>query len=110
MDFGLVSLATYGFLAAGFWVVMTVGVGLCLVYVVGHARGKRAAEAWVRLCIVTLVVGGLGTLTWAVLSGQWQRFMLTFGFGPLGEMLMLAALFLGTMWFMALRYTQGLKD
>jgi len=110
MNFGLGSLATFGFLGVGFWVVITVGVGLCLVYVVGPARGKRAAERWISLCLAVLAIGGIGTLTWAVLSGQWQRFMLTFGFGPLGEMLMLATLFLGTLWFMALRYTQDLKD
>jgi len=110
MQFGFTSLASFGFLALGFWVVMIVGLGLCLVYVVGSSRGKRAAELWVRLCMVTLALGGAATVGWALASGQWQRFMLTYGFGPLGEMFMLAALFLGSMWFMALRYTQGLKD
>ena len=110
MQFGFVSMATFNFLVVGFWVVMIVGLGLCLVYVVGSGRSKRAAELWVRLCMITLAVGGAATVGWALASGQWQRFMLTYGFGPLGEMFMLAALFLGSMWFMALRYTQGLKD
>lgn len=110
MNYGLGSLANYRFLLFGFWVVMSVGLGLCLVYVVGATRGKRAAQLWVNACVATLALGGMATVSWAVASGEWQRFMLTFGFGPLAEMLMLAALFLGTVWFMALRYTQGLKD
>jgi len=110
MQFGFASMATFGFLIVGFWVVMIVGLGLGLVYVVGSSRGRQAAERWVRLCVGALLVGGGATITWALMSGQWQRFMLSFGFGPLGEMFMLAALFLGSMWFMALRYTQGLKE
>jgi hypothetical protein len=33
-----------------------------------------------------------------------------YGSGPLLEMGVLALLFVGSMWFMALRYTQGLDD
>jgi len=110
MNFGMASLPTFRFVLAGFWVVMCVGLGLGLVYFVGAQYGRRAAQNWVRGCVAVLLGGGAVTIGWAVMSGQWERFMLTFGPGPLSEMLMLAVLFLGTMWFMALRYTQGLND
>jgi uncharacterized membrane protein YhfC len=47
---------------------------------------------------------------WAVVSGQWRAFMIQFGFSPLAEMMLLAALFIGSMWWMAVRYAAGLKD
>lgn len=52
----------------------------------------------------------IGTGFWVVVSGQWRAFMLQFGFSPLAEMMMLAALLVGTMWWMAVRYSAGLKD
>ena len=108
MYFGLTPLANYGFVGAGFWVVMVAGLGLGLVYVVGSSRGKRAAQMWVSSCVLLLGVGAVSDIVWAVLSGQWRSFMVQFGFGTLLEMFMLAVLFIGTMWFMAVRYIGGL--
>ena len=107
---GYAQLSAFTFLAAGFWIVMVVAVGLGLVYVVGSARGKRAAQQWVDLCIAALLVGLLIDGVWAMTSGQWARFMHAYGFSTLAEMLVLAFLLLFSMWFMAVRYTQGLKD
>lgn len=110
MYFGYAPLASYGFIGAGFWVVVAVGFGLGLVYVVGSARGRRAAQLWTNACMLLLAAGGIADIAWAVLSGQWRPFMLQFGFSPLAEMMMLAALLIGTMWWMAVRYSAGLKD
>ncbi len=109
MYFGYVSLVSYPFVSFGFWVVLIATVGFTLVYPVGSSRGRRAAEQWIRACVVLLVVGGVADVTWAVLSGQWSAFMATFGSGPLVEMAMLGTLVVGSMWFMAVRYTQGLE-
>jgi len=107
---GAAPLSAYTFLAAGFWVVLIVAVGLGLVYAVGSTRGKRAAKMWVDLCLAALGVGLLIDGAWALISGQWARFMHAYGFSTLAEMLVLAFLLLFSMWFMAIRYTQGLKD
>ena len=109
MYFGYLSLQSFTFLAAAFWLVMAAGVGLVLVYPVGANRGKKAAGAWVNLCVGVLLVGLAADVVFAVVSRQWDAFLLTYGTGPLLEMGVLGLLFIGSMWFMALRYTQGLK-
>jgi hypothetical protein len=103
-------MAQYSFLAVGFWVVMVVAVAFLLVYFVGSTRGKRAARMWTSACVALAVLGGLLDILWALLSTEGRSFIAVYGFGPLGEMAMLALLLLGTMWFMAIRYTEGLKD
>ncbi|NTU72280.1 MAG: hypothetical protein HGB10_10765 [Coriobacteriia bacterium] len=110
MNFGYGQMATYGFIGVGFWIVLAVALGLCLTFPLGSARGRVAAQRWVNGCVLLLVLGGIADIAWAVISGQWSAFMLQFGFGPLAEMMVLAALFVGTMWWMAIRYTAGLKD
>lgn len=109
MYFGFASLASYRFLAAGFWVVMVTALGLGLVYAVGNSRGQAAARTWIGACMIVLAAGGIADIAWAVISGQWALFMARFGFGPLAEMIMLAAMLIGTMWWMAVRYADGLK-
>jgi hypothetical protein len=106
---GAVALQAFTFLAAGFWVVMVSGLALLLVYAVGATLGRRAARAWVNACVALLVVGIGADVAYAVVSGEWEAFLLAYGFGPLLEMGVLGLLFVGSMWFMALRYTQGLE-
>ena len=103
------SLQSFTFLAAAFWVVMVSGVGLILVYAVGTYRGKRAAQLWTNACVALLFIGLAADVVFAVLSGQWTSFMNVYGSGPLFEMAILGFLFVGSMWFMALRYTQDLE-
>jgi hypothetical protein len=110
VNFGLAPLATYTFLGVGFWIVMTVALGLVLVYAVGSSRGRRAAQAWTSGCMLVLAVAGIADIVWAVVSGQWRSFMIQFGFSPLAELMVLATLFLGTLWWMAVRYAAGIKD
>jgi len=106
---GYLSLQSFTFLATGFWVVMVSGIGLILVYAVGTYRGEKAARLWTNACVAVVVVGLAGDVAFAVMSGQWEAFLLEYGSGPLLEMSMLGLLFVGSMWFMALRYTQSLK-
>jgi hypothetical protein len=108
--FGYAGLARYSFLGIGFWVVMVSGVAFALVYAVGSTRGKRAARLWTDLCVLLVVLGSVADLGWAVLTHELHSFLATYGWAPLVEMVVLAALFLGTMWFMAIRYTEGLED
>jgi hypothetical protein len=110
MNFGLAPMSTYRFLGVGFWVVMTVALGLVLVYAVGSSRGRRAAQRWVSGCMLLLAVGGIVDIAWAVVSGQWSSFLMQFGFSPLAELMVLATLFIGTLWWMAVRYTAGIKE
>jgi len=108
--FGYAGLPNYTFLAIGFWVVMVSGIAFALVFAVGPTRGKRAARMWTDLCVWLTVLGAVVDVAWALLSGEWRAFVANYGAGPLVEMTVLALLFLGTMWFMAIRYTEGLKD
>ena len=107
---GNAALSHYAFLAVGFWIVMVSGIAFTLVYAIGPTRGKQAARLWTNLCVAMVVVGGIGDVAWAMAVGEWRSFMGTIGPEPLIEMAMLAVLFLGSMWFMAIRYTGGLKD
>lgn len=107
---GLARLPLYPFVAVGVAVVLAVGVGLALVYVVGALRGRRAAVAYTRACEGALVVGLAADAVWAATSGQWSGFMREIGLSALSEMLVLAALLLLTVWFMAHRYIQGMTD
>jgi hypothetical protein len=109
MYFGYLSLQSFTFLAAGFFVVMVAGVGLILVYPVGTYRGKQAAELWVKSCVAILIFGLAADIVFAVVSRQWEAFLLAYGLGSLLEMGILGLLFVGSMWFMAVRYTQSLK-
>ena len=110
MYFGYEGMAHYTFLSVGFWVVMVVAVAFLLVYFVGSVRGKRAARMWTDICVVLAVLGSGVDILWALQSGEGRSFVAIYGFGPLGEMAVLALLLLATMWFMAIRYTEGLKD
>ena len=103
-------LSTFTFIQAGFWLVMVIAFAFVLVFAVGAARGKRAAHLWTNACVTGLAIGTAADISWAVFSGEWRRFLQMFGPSPLVEMVVLAALLLGTMWFMAIRYTEGLKD
>jgi hypothetical protein len=104
------ALSQYTFIGAGFWIVMVIAVAFVLVYPVGAARGKRAAKAWTDACVTGLFIGAASDIAWAVASGEGRRFLEAYGASPLIEMAVLGALLLGTMWFMAIRYTDGLKD
>ena len=110
MYFGYGGMAQYPFLSVGFWVVMVVAFAFLLVYFVGSTRGKRAARMWTDVCVALALLGGVVDVLWALQSGEWRSFLAIYGFEPLAEMAMLALLLLGTMWFMAIRYTEGLKD
>jgi len=110
MYFGYAGLSRYTFLAVGFWVVMVAGIAFALVFAVGPSRGKRAARLWTRMCVTLAGLGAVADVAWAVASGEWRSFAANYGFEPLIEMVVLAGLLLGTMWFMAIRYTEGLRD
>jgi hypothetical protein len=110
MYFGNAGLARFSFLAAGFWVVMLGGLAFLLVYAVGSTRGKGAARLWTSWCVAFVVLGVGTDVLWAVVTGEWRAFVNAYGASPLIEMGVLALLFLGVMWFMAIRYTEGLKD
>lgn len=107
---GLARLPLYPFVAVGVLVVLAAGTGLALVYVVGAMRGRRAALIYTRACEGVLVAGLLGDMAWAVASGQWSGFMREIGLSALWEMLVLAALLLFTVLFMAHRYIEGMTD
>ncbi len=109
MYFGYLSFQSFTFLAAGFWVVMVSGIGLILVYAVGTYRGRASGPA---LDQRLRVVAGGRTRRRRRLRGGDQAVAGVHARvrgRTLVEMGVLALLFVGSMWFMALRYTQGLE-
>lgn len=104
MQYGYQRMALYPFVTVGFVVVMAVGIALAFVYLVGRVGGRRAAGMFTNACML-VVLGGLSLdLAWAFVSGQWEGFMRDFGLAPLFEMAVLAAMFVLSMWWMAVRY------
>ena len=70
----------------------------------GRSRAGVAALRYFRV-VVWIGAGALGaTALWAVVSGQWSRFLSEFGWQPMLEMLLGAALLLFTMVWMAMTY------
>ena len=110
MTFDYAGLSRFTFLSVGFWVVMVVGIAFALVFAVGPTRGKKAARLWVELCAGLAVIGGVADVVWAMMTGEWTAFVRLYGYTPIIEMVLLAVLLLGIMWFLAIRYTDGLKD
>lgn len=108
MGFG--ALSRYTFLSAGFWVVMVVAIAFALVYAVGPTRGKAAARMWTDASLGLALFGAAADVLWAVESGEGRVFLELQGAGPLLGMVALAVLLTGTMWWMAIRYTDGLTD
>ena len=110
MYLGYEGMARFSFLSVGFWVAMVAAVAFLLVYFVGSTRGKRAARLWTEVCVGLAWLGAVVDVLWAFVSGEGRSFLAVYGFEPLAEMAMLVLLLLGTMWFMAIRYTEGLRD
>lgn len=104
---GLVRLPLYPFIGWGFVLVMAVGVGLALVYAVGALGGRRAAAMYTGALVALLAAGAAADLIWGATSGQLAGVVRDMGVGPLAEMVVLGALFIGSMWFMAVRYAQS---
>jgi hypothetical protein len=110
VQFGYEGFARFTFLSMGFWVVMVAGIAFAMVFAVGPTRGKRAAKLWTDACVWLVVFGSAADFLWAWLSGEGRAFLALYGAAPLIEMAVMGLLFLGIMWFMAIRYTDGLKD
>jgi hypothetical protein len=108
--FGFGGLARFTFLSVGFWVVMVASIAFALVYAVGPTRGKLAARMWTDSSLVLALIGSAVDLLWALESGEGRAFVDLYGAGPLAGVVALAVLLMGAMWWMAIRYTDGLKD
>ena len=100
---------TYTFVPIAFVLVMLVGIALGFVYAVGAARGKRAAARYAQVWTIVLIVGALADLVYAVITGQWAAFISAYGWTPVFEMALLAAMFIGAMWMMAASYVGDKK-
>ena len=104
MYFGYHAMWTYTFVPAAFVLVMTVGIALAFVFAVGGARGKQSAARYAKAWAIVLVVGTIVDLAYAVVTGQWSAFLAAYGWAPVLEMSLLAAMFIGAMWMMAASY------
>ncbi len=104
MYFGLGGISQYPFVPLGTAEVLLWSVLLGLVYAVGSAKGAMAAMRYFRIVTLSGVAVLVATFVWAILSGQWQAFIADFGWQPMVEMLILAALLLFTMVWMGMTY------
>lgn len=104
MDFDLLGVSRMPFVAVGVFVVCAWALALGLVYVVGAARGGRAALDYFAWSFWVGAVALVGVFVWAALTGQWKEFIATFGFEPMAEMLLFAFLFIFTLAWMGGSY------
>lgn len=107
MYFGYLQMWRYTFVPVGFAIVMATFVALALVYAVGSARGGRAARRYVTIVSLAFLAASALDLLWGLMSGHLGGFIGAYGLGPLIEMAVLAALCIGSMWFMASAYVAG---
>jgi hypothetical protein len=109
VDLGFGDLSRYTFLTVGLWVVVVGVVAFSLVYAVGPTRGKRAARMWADSCLGLALVGAVVDVIWALESEEVFLFVGVYGIGPIVGMLASFALLFGALWYLAIRYTDGLK-
>lgn len=104
MYFGLIRISQYPFVSVGTAIVLLWSILLGLVYAVGAVRGGWAALRYFRVVLFGGAAALVGTWLWALATGQWQRFLAEFGFQPMAEMLLGAALLLFVMVWMGMTY------
>ncbi len=104
MYFGLIRISEYPFIPVGTTIVLAWSLLLGLVYAVGSVKGGVAALRYFRVVLLGGAIAVTATFVWSLASGQWQRFMAEFGFQPMGEMLLGAALLLFVMVWMGMTY------
>jgi len=102
--FGYETMWEYTFVPVAFVLVMAAGIALAFFFAVGAARGKRSAARYTRAWVAVLAVGLAADLGFAALSGQWGAFVSAYGWTPVIEMGLLAAMFIGAMLMMAASY------
>jgi hypothetical protein len=105
--YGYGDMAKYLFLQLGVIWVLGCGFGFCGAFMVGKSRGGRAAERFVRVTMIVFWVGIAGIVGYSLISGELIRFLRTYGFGPIIEMLLLAAGDIFIMWFMGKQYANS---
>jgi hypothetical protein len=102
--FGLIRISLYPFVPVGTTVVLLWSVLLGLVYAVGSVKGGHTALRYLRVVVWTGAAALVTTWVWALATGQWQRFLGEFGWQPMLEMLLGAALLLFVMVWMGMTY------
>lgn len=110
MNYGYQGMWMLTFVPAGFVITMAAFLAMCLVYAVGASRGRRSAALWVRFWSIAFVVAAGADLVYGVATGQLGDFLRLYGFTPLAEMIILAVLCVGSMWFMAVSYVGSKQD
>jgi len=110
MYFGFQALSQFSFVTIGFYLTMIGAFGFCLAFLIGRSTGGRDALRFTRWWALAVLGSILATILFAVLAGQWSRFLIEYGVGPLAEMGVLAAGWLLIMWFMATQYALGRID
>lgn len=111
MYFGYSQIWRFTFIPVGFLIVMATFIALALVYAVGASNGARAAARYVNLTMLIFLGAVALDLLFAVFTGRLTLFINTLGWVPLIEMTVLAALCIGSMWFMAVSYvTSKLRE
>ncbi len=104
MYFGLMRISQYPFVPLGTTIVLLWSVLLGVVYAVGSVKGGRAALRYFRVVVWTGAGALVATCVWALATGQWQRFLGEYGWQPVLEMLLGAALLLFVMVWMGMTY------
>lgn len=110
MYYGYESMWMLTFVPVGFVITMIAFLAMCLVYAVGASRGKRGAASWLRFWSFAFVAAAAADVIYGVATGQVEDFLRLYGATPLAEMVLLAVMCVGSMWFMAVSYVNSKKD
>ncbi len=103
-------ISDFAFIQVGFLIALIAPTLLLFLYPIARKKTKAWARRFANLCSALFVLGGLGTMVYAVASGEWRRFLAVMGFSTFFELFMLAFLYFLSMRFMASRTIAGLPD
>lgn len=107
MYFGFELMWTLTFVPLGFAIVTVASLAFGCVYFVGASRGGAAAMRFTRIVGWAFVVALAADLVYGIAAGQWSRFFEWYGAGPMIEIVLLAFMWVMSMWLMAISYSRG---
>lgn len=110
MYYGYGQMWTFTFVPVGFVIALGTMICLGLVYAVGASRGRRAAAEFLRWTMYGFLALAAIDLVWATISGQLGGFLEAYSAAPLIEMITLALLGVGSLWFMGTSYVRSKND
>lgn len=107
MNYGYLGMSTMLFLQLGFVWVTLCALAYTGAFLIGPRKGGHTALKYTNLLTIVFIAGLAAIAGVGYLSGDLERFLVSWGIAPLLEMSILAFGWVGVMWFMAVQYGRG---